>query len=207
MPPKLNKPTVTKHEPLYGTDGPLYGSDGPLYGTDEPLYGSGDPVVVAARQRKARTLRRMKLDCKRLLGEKGELGGMALAVDVIERLETLEDVDLGEFFDFLAHELSPDPQAVLLAAQAYAAAPGVATLGALGQAAEPPRQELFRRLNRMPGGTSAVLRLRRLDRVAQLVVQRVEHVQWREVDGDLPDSARGTGGHGSTGGHAAGTRG
>ena len=52
-----------------------------------------------------------------------------------------------------------------------------------------------------------VLRLRRLDRVAQLVVQRVEHVQWREVDGDLPDSARGTGGHGSTGGHAAGTRG
>ena len=116
---------------------------------------------AAARQRKARTLRRMKLDCKRLLGEKGELGGMALAVDLIERLETLEDVDLGEFFDFLAHELSPDPQAVLLAAQAYAAAPGVATLGALGQAAEPPRQELFRRLNRMPGGTSAVLRLRR----------------------------------------------
>ena len=52
-----------------------------------------------------------------------------------------------------------------------------------------------------------VLRLRRLDRVAQLVVQRVEQVQWREVDGDLPDSARGTGGHGSTGGHAAGTRG
>ena len=52
-----------------------------------------------------------------------------------------------------------------------------------------------------------VLRLRRLDRVAQLVVQRVEQVQWREVDGDLPDSARGTGGHGSTGGHAAGTGG
>ena len=52
-----------------------------------------------------------------------------------------------------------------------------------------------------------VLRLRRLDRVAQLVVQRVEQVQWREVDGDLPDSARGTGGHGSTGGHVAGTGG
>jgi len=52
-----------------------------------------------------------------------------------------------------------------------------------------------------------VLRLRRLDRVAQLVVQRVEQVHWREVDGDLPDSARGTGGHGSTGGHAAGTGG
>ena len=45
----------------------------------------------------------------------------------------------------------------------------------------------------------AVLRLRRLDRVAQLVVQRVEQVAWREVD-DLPGSSRGTGGHGSTGG-------
>ena len=43
------------------------------------------------------------------------------------------------------------------------------------------------------------LRLRRLDRVAQLVVQRVEQVVWRET-GVLPDSARGTGGHGSTGG-------
>lgn len=46
------------------------------------------------------------------------------------------------------------------------------------------------------------VRLRRLDRVAQLVVQRVEQVAWREVAA-LPDSARGTGGHGSTGGHSA----
>jgi dUTP pyrophosphatase len=44
--------------------------------------------------------------------------------------------------------------------------------------------------------------LRRLDRVAQLVVQRVEHVTWRETD-RLDDTARGTGGHGSTGGHSA----
>jgi malonyl-CoA decarboxylase len=31
----------------------------------------------------------MTLDCKRLLSEKGELGGMALARDLIDRLETL----------------------------------------------------------------------------------------------------------------------
>ena len=47
-----------------------------------------------------------------------------------------------------------------------------------------------------------VLRLRRLDRVAQLVVQRVEQVVWREEEGELPPSVRGTGGHGSTGGFA-----
>jgi dUTP pyrophosphatase len=36
------------------------------------------------------------------------------------------------------------------------------------------------------------------DRIAQLVVQRVEHVEWEEVD-RLDDTARGTGGWGSTG--------
>ncbi len=43
------------------------------------------------------------------------------------------------------------------------------------------------------------VRLSRLDRVAQLVVQRVEHVQWRETAA-LPDTSRGAAGHGSTGG-------
>ena len=43
--------------------------------------------------------------------------------------------------------------------------------------------------------------LRRGDRIAQLVVQRVEHAVFREVD-DLPESQRGPGGHGSTGGHS-----
>jgi dUTP pyrophosphatase len=44
------------------------------------------------------------------------------------------------------------------------------------------------------------LRLRRGDRIAQLVVQKVEHVRFVEV-AELPGSERGTGGHGSTGGH------
>jgi len=42
--------------------------------------------------------------------------------------------------------------------------------------------------------------LKRFDRVAQLVVQRVEQVAWRETDA-LPESERGVGGHGSTGGY------
>ena len=40
--------------------------------------------------------------------------------------------------------------------------------------------------------------LRRGDRIAQLVIQRVERAAFREVD-DLPASDRGQGGHGSTG--------
>lgn len=44
------------------------------------------------------------------------------------------------------------------------------------------------------------LRLRRGDRIAQLVVQRVEHARFVEV-AELPASERGAGGYGSTGGH------
>jgi dUTP pyrophosphatase len=44
--------------------------------------------------------------------------------------------------------------------------------------------------------------LRRGDRIAQLVIQRVEVARFHEVE-SLPGSARGTGGHGSTGGFTA----
>jgi dUTP pyrophosphatase len=43
------------------------------------------------------------------------------------------------------------------------------------------------------------IRLSRGDRVAQLVIQPVEQARFHVVD-DLPDSARGAGGYGSTGG-------
>ena len=44
------------------------------------------------------------------------------------------------------------------------------------------------------------IRLRRGDRVAQLIVQRVEHAEFVEV-ADLPESVRAEGGFGSTGGY------
>jgi dUTP pyrophosphatase len=46
------------------------------------------------------------------------------------------------------------------------------------------------------------VRFQRGDRIAQLVVQRVEYPVFHEVE-RLPGSARGDGGFGSTGGHAA----
>lgn len=48
-----------------------------------------------------------------------------------------------------------------------------------------PREQLF---------------LRKGDRIAQLVVQQVEYARFVEV-AELPTSERGSGGHGSTGGH------
>ena len=49
--------------------------------------------------------------------------------------------------------------------------------------------------------TSQTVRFLRGDRIAQLVIQRVERAVFHEVD-TLPGSARGDGGFGSTGGHA-----
>ena len=50
---------------------------------------------------------------------------------------------------------------------------------------------------------STPVRFRRGDRIAQLVVQRVERAVFCEVS-TLPGSARGEGGFGSTGGHSGG---
>jgi dUTP pyrophosphatase len=46
------------------------------------------------------------------------------------------------------------------------------------------------------------VKISRGDRIAQLVVQRVERAEFQVVD-SLDDTARGAGGHGSTGGHQA----
>jgi dUTP pyrophosphatase len=52
--------------------------------------------------------------------------------------------------------------------------------------------------------TTQTIRFLRGDRIAQLVIQRVERAVFHEVE-TLPGSARGDGGFGSTGGHAGGS--
>ena len=54
--------------------------------------------AAALRQKRERAVRRMVADCKRLLGEKGELGGMAIAAGLIERLDGLDDDALDGYY-------------------------------------------------------------------------------------------------------------
>ena len=117
--------------------------------------------AAALRQRAWRALRQVIKGCKQLLSQSGEMNGMHIAHDVVQGLEELGDEPLDGFFAYLANELGPDPKAVLKLARHYADTPDAAALMALTQAVEPPRQELFRRLNRAHGGTAALLRLRR----------------------------------------------
>jgi len=124
-------------------------------------------------------LRGLLLDCRRLLSERGEANGPGIAQAIVGQIDSLSDELRGRFFEHLAHDYSPDPKKVLAAALAYAQAPAnSAHLIHLTQAAEPPRQELFRRINRAPGGTAALVRLRRalLERLPRKpVLAGVEH--------------------------------
>jgi dUTP pyrophosphatase len=76
---------------------------------------------------------------------------------------------------------------------------GVTVLNAPGTVDAGYRGEIL--VNLINHDRSAVAKISRGDRIAQLVVQRVERAQFQVVD-ELPDSSRGAGGHGSTGGHA-----
>jgi malonyl-CoA decarboxylase len=136
--------------------------------------------AAAARQRGWRTLRGVVKACKQLLSDRGELNGATIARELVGQLDELEGDTLDGFFDYLATELSPDPAAVLRCAQAYADRPDAKTLNALTHAAEPPRQELLRRVNRSPGGTAAILRLRR-----ELLRRLPERPQLEAIEADL----------------------
>jgi len=77
---------------------------------------------------------------------------------------------------------------------------GVTVLNAPGTVDAGYRGEILVILiNHDPANT---VKISRGDRIAQLVVQRVERAVFLEV-GELGDTARGAGGHGSTGGHHA----
>ena len=125
-------------------------------------------------------VRQVLADCRRLLSVRGEANGPLLAMEIARRIDRLNDEQRARFFDHLASDFSPEPLAVLDAARAYAEAPGATNLIRLTRLAEPPRQELFRRLNGAPGGTAAIVRLRRA-----LLDKLPRQPHWRALESDL----------------------
>ncbi len=123
-------------------------------------------------------LRRLMGSCKKLLSERGEAAGVSLAKVTLDRYRELDKKDQARFFAKLLAEFSPDPMQVLEASKAYAAEPSAANLARLCIVAEPPRQELLRRLNRAPGGTATILRMR--ERLLELkgVQRELDAVDW-----------------------------
>lgn len=77
---------------------------------------------------------------------------------------------------------------------------GVTVLNAPGTVDAGYRGEIL--VNLVNHDPAQTVKIARGDRIAQLLVQRVERAVFHAVD-ELPDSVRGAGGHGSTGGHQA----
>lgn len=106
--------------------------------------------------------------CRALLSGRGEASGVALGGKVLDLYATLSDEQKARFFHVLARDFGPDQDRLQQAWTNYDKDRNPAGLRALINAVEPPRQELFRRLNLAPGGTRALVALREdLNRLGQ----------------------------------------
>jgi len=124
-----------------------------------------------------KTLREL---CVRMLSEAGAANSAPIAAQIMESYEALSDESRLAFYQFLDTALGIDPQRVLAAATRYAQKQDAERQLELQRVTEPPRQELLRRINRSPGGTAAIVEMRR-----DLLKILAEHPDLRAVDSDF----------------------
>ena len=105
-------------------------------------------------------LQRAKMLASSLLSERGEASGAAVARELLKVLATLSPEQRAEFLVYLAEGFQADEGKLAAAARAYLAGPSQTTAAKLAECAEPPRQELLRRMNMAEGGTRALIKLR-----------------------------------------------
>ena len=98
--------------------------------------------------------------CEELLSGRGEATGVALAREILLRYAELTTGPRVAFFEALATKFGADRERIAAAVAAWEANPSERTAAELHAAAEPRRQELFRRLNLAPGGTAALVAMR-----------------------------------------------
>jgi malonyl-CoA decarboxylase len=122
----------------------------------------------------------LQKSCQTLVSSAGEAASIALAKHILDTYENLDDQDRAEFFDFLYRDFQPAQPDVTAAAQAYIRNPSSETLEHLAVVVEPKLQELLRRLNRAPGGTSALVAMR--EDLLKHISEKPEH---RPLDRDF----------------------
>jgi malonyl-CoA decarboxylase len=118
--------------------------------------------------------------CAALLSQRGEVSTARIAAEAIAAYDRLNDEGRSTFFDALSNDYSPDAADLERAIDAYMRDPSALRAHALHQAAEPRRQELFRRLNTAAGGTQLLVRLR-----ADLLPTLEDHPERAGIDFDL----------------------
>jgi malonyl-CoA decarboxylase len=98
--------------------------------------------------------------CEELLSGRGEASGVALAREILARYSELTTGPRIAFFEALATRFGVDRARIDAAVEAWRASPSDEAAAELHVAAEPRRQELFRRFNLGPGGTAALVAMR-----------------------------------------------
>jgi malonyl-CoA decarboxylase len=146
----------------------------------EALIGFRSRQREAAAQSTLSAARHAISLCRSLLSETGEVSGVRLATEALEVYKSLDATSLAAFFDLLATQFSPDPQAVGGAADAYRKEPSAANLSRLLSVVEPARQELFRRLNLAPDGIRILVEMRR-----ELLRRSSDKPHWASIEEDL----------------------
>jgi malonyl-CoA decarboxylase len=95
-----------------------------------------------------------------LLSERSEASGAPVARQLHEVLGALDASDRHGFQRHLATEFQPDGAALRAAAERYLADGTAEAAAALARAADPPRQDLLRRMNMAPGGIGVLIAMR-----------------------------------------------
>jgi malonyl-CoA decarboxylase len=114
----------------------------------------------ASRPSDPRAVPELTALCARLISGQGEASSVAMATEILARWSALDAAGRRDFLLALGSGFGPDPDRLDRAIEAYRAAPNAETVMELHQAAEPPRQEVLRRLNLAPLGTQALVRMR-----------------------------------------------
>jgi len=117
-----------------------------LLGRDEPSPADGPDELLER--------------CEALLTGCGEATGLAIARDVLARYAALDQSERFRLFQTLATGFGADAERFRQAVTAWQADPSDERTSASHFASEPRRQELFRRLNRAPGGMEALVGMR-----------------------------------------------
>jgi malonyl-CoA decarboxylase len=115
-----------------------------------------------------------------LLDESSQSACVGLAQRLLDTYRALDSDGKGEVLIGLADGFCADPDAVRSALAAYDRAPSPHLMGLVGKAAEPPRQEVLRRLNQAPGATNALVDMR-----ADLLRLLPKHPSLRALEEDF----------------------
>jgi malonyl-CoA decarboxylase len=99
-------------------------------------------------------------DCQALVAGRGEASGVALAAEILGRYRALDPSDHAAFFRALADDFGPERERLVAAIAGFGPDGDEDAASEIHYASEPRRHELFRRLNRAPGGTAALVGMR-----------------------------------------------